>query len=64
MPDIQVSDQGSIVLFYPSTAEGRAWWRDNVQAAPMFGPAYAVEHRYAGDIIEGAQADGLTVEGA
>ena len=29
------------------------WWEENVEESQTIGGAYAVEHRYANDIIEG-----------
>jgi hypothetical protein len=31
-----------------------------VADGPTFGPSYIVEHRYAGDILEGLCAEGFT----
>jgi len=53
----EIRNEGSIVLFEPLTDEARGWWTDNVDPeAQTFGNAYAVEHRYAPDIIEGIKA--------
>ena len=50
-------NEGSIILFEPLTDAARSWWTDNVDPeAQTFGNAYAVEHRYAGDIVEGIKA--------
>jgi hypothetical protein len=63
--DIQVEDHGTIFLFRTLTDAVREWVADNVQleAYQRWGRyGFVVEHRYAGDIVEGIQADGLTVE--
>ena len=50
----KIRNEGSIVLFEPLTSTAQGWWSDNVDPeAQTFGNAYAVEHRYAPDIIEG-----------
>jgi len=52
-----IINDGSIILFYPLTKAAKAWWVDNVDSnAQTMGDAYIVEHRYAGDIIEGIKA--------
>ena len=50
----KIRNEGSIILFEPLTDTARSWWSSNVDPeAQTFGNAYAVEHRYAPDIIEG-----------
>ncbi len=50
----RIVGHGSIVLFEPLTETAQNWWNDNVDPECMkMGAAYAVEHRYAGDIAEG-----------
>ena len=50
----RIVGHGSIVLFEPLTEAAQDWWNDNVDPECMkMGAAYAVEHRYAGDIAEG-----------
>ena len=48
-----IKQSGSIDLFTPETKMAEEWWDENVQESQMLGGAYAVEHRYADDIIEG-----------
>ena len=48
-----IKQSGSKVLFTPETKMAEEWWDENVQESQMIGGAYAVEHRYADDIIEG-----------
>lgn len=62
--DITVTDEGTIILLHPHTHAAHAWLTENIQAESwqMFGDAVAVEHRYADDIIEGMQGDGLNVK--
>ena len=50
----RIIGNGSIVLFEPLTETAQNWWNDNVDPECMkMGAAYAVDHRYAGDIAEG-----------
>lgn len=61
--DIEVENGGSLFLFRPLTDAGREWLNENVAAESWqwFGGALAVEHRYAGDLAQGAQEAGLRV---
>lgn len=59
--DIGVRDEGTIVLFAPRSLAGEAWLDEAIPHAERFGPWYVAEHRFAGDIIEGATGDGLLV---
>jgi hypothetical protein len=59
MKQMQIINQGSLVLFKPVTDFAKEWWADNVDTnAMMSGSFYVVEHRYANDIIEGFLNDG------
>lgn len=62
--DIRFENHGSICLIRPLTKAGREWIDQNVsyESWALFGGAVSCEPRYAGDIFEGAAADGLTVE--
>jgi hypothetical protein len=60
--DVEVTDEGSIILFRLATSAARTWWKKNVSQGQEFGGRYVVEHRYAGDIVEGMMADGLNVD--
>ena len=52
--NFKIKNEGSIILFEPLTDTARDWWSSHVDPdAQTMGPAYVVEHRYAGDIIEG-----------
>ena len=56
-------NEGSIFLLHPLTNTARAWVSENIpDDAQYFGRAVVVEHRYIAAIVDGAQADGLTVE--
>ncbi len=60
-PDVTVRNEGSIVLLTPQTDAGKEWTDEHIPQAMGFGPALVVEWRYADDIIEGMQRDGLEV---
>lgn len=62
--DVEVSNQGSVVLFILISAAAIAWVEENVQTEGwqwMGRNTFAVDHRFASDLIEGLQAAGLTV---
>ncbi len=59
--DVEVSEEGNIIMFELRTNEAKEWWSGNIKDAQKFGGRYAVEHRYAGSVIEGMMADGLNV---
>ncbi len=52
--DFDVYNGGSIILFHPLTKAAENWWADNVDPeCLMMGASYAVEARFAGDIMDG-----------
>ncbi len=61
--DVFIDNQGTIVAITPMTRAAREWLEDNCQTEPWqwLGVTLGVEHRYAGDIIEGLQEAGFTV---
>lgn len=64
-PDVTVQNEGSIVVLYLNTEPARTWVRDHVNtdnAQWWAGNGLVVEHRYAGNLIDGLQADGLEVQ--
>lgn len=63
MPDIQIVNHGSILIFVPGTDAGREWLGENIATDAMrWAGGVVVEPRYAVDIFNGAMADGLRVE--
>lgn len=60
--DFEIADHGSIMTFKPLTDDAREWVETNLVGDDVqwFGGAVVVEPRYAGDIINGIAADGLT----
>jgi hypothetical protein len=62
-PDLVVSGGGTLYILTPVTDAGREWIDSNVDPdAQRWGDGIAVEHRYIGDIVAGAQGDGLVVQ--
>ena len=62
MADVNVENHGTIFLLRPLNGNARCWCEEHLpEDAPMFGNAYAVEHRYIADIVAGIQNDGLEV---
>ena len=62
--DINVMNHGSICVMRGVSAAGREWIEQHVQQddeTQYWCNGIVVEPRYMGDIIEGAQADGLEV---
>jgi hypothetical protein len=60
--DLRVTDHGSIFLLRPITKAGAEWIDDNIgDDAQWYGRAVVVEHRYIADIVDGARADGITI---
>lgn len=60
--DVLVENHGSIFVFQPLTQAGRDWIAENIPEPVWFGGGLCVEHRYAGDIAAGMQADGLVLK--
>jgi hypothetical protein len=65
LAEIRVRDLGTIVCLEVLSARAENWLRENCQSAPhnWLGPSLCVEHRYADDIIAGAIAYGIRVDG-
>ena len=60
--DFELSGGGTVYLLHPRTRAARTWVAEHLPAdATWFGGAIVVEHRYIGDIAEGARADELVV---
>ena len=59
-PDVRVANHGSIFIFHLFTPDARDWVVDNVDEEAT-APILTVEHRYAWDIAQGMQGDGLVV---
>ena len=64
MPDFEIKDEGSLVLFRAQSDEAKTWWSENVDAGLSFGYWKPVEHRYADAIADGIIQAGLTIEQA
>ena len=64
MPDIQINNHSSILIFVPRTETGMEWMHENLPSSAMrWAGGIVVEPRYAADIVNGAIEDGLQVEG-
>jgi hypothetical protein len=62
LPDITVHDHGTVLLLHATSRRGRAWVDANVSDDRQeWAGAVVVEHRYIGDIVAGAVADGRRV---
>lgn len=60
--DLLIHGGGSVYLLRPATAAGSVWIAMHIPFdAQWLGDAVVVEHRYIGDIVAGAFADGLRV---
>jgi hypothetical protein len=59
--DFVIISHGTIWTFNPLTVAAEDWWQDHVQNGPQFGGSYAVEHRYARDIVNGLQQEGFRI---
>jgi hypothetical protein len=58
--DVRLYVGGSIVLFAPLSRVATEWCEEHLpDDCPMLGDQYAVEARYAYDIVEGMMRDGL-----
>ena len=63
MADLYIQNEGSIFLLRGLSDAGKAWIAEHIpEDAMTFGGAVVVEHRYIGDIAQGAVDDGLEVQ--
>ncbi len=63
--DVDVQDEGTLVLFTPRTEAAQNWIENSVQdGAQFWAGALVVEHRYAQSLLDGMVSDGLTVREA
>jgi hypothetical protein len=61
--DLSIQDEGSIYLLRPHSDAGKEWIAEHIpDTAIWFGGAVVIEHRFIGDIAQGAVNDGLEVE--
>lgn len=64
MHDISVFNAGSVVILSGATDAGKAWLEEKIPHATRWGVGgYVVEPRYVQGILDGAEADGLQIEG-
>lgn len=60
--DVEIFDEGSIVQFMCFSNTALDWVNDNVQLEGwqwIGGRSFAVDHRFAGNLADGMQAEGL-----
>lgn len=51
--DIFIEDEGTVALLTPVTPRALKWCQKRLDAGtPRFGPAYVIDHRFIGDIVE------------
>jgi hypothetical protein len=64
--DFTVENHGSVWLLTPETTDARNWVDENVALEPWqwLGRSFAVEPRLLDQLVEGIQAEGLSVEAA
>lgn len=62
-PDFTFANHGSVTLLTPVSDAAREWAAEHLPVEPwqMLGNAIAIEPRYADPILEGIDADGMTV---
>jgi hypothetical protein len=62
-PDVHIHNNGSVVMVEPVTRRAVAWVATNVglEDWQWFGGAFACEPRHVDNLVNGMQADGLTV---
>ena len=63
MADVLVRNEGTVVLLTPKSVEARAWVDENLglEAWQWLGDSFAVEWRYAPNVVDGMIGDGLEV---
>jgi hypothetical protein len=63
MSDFRIDNHGSILILTADTASARAWANENLpDDRQRWGQGgTVVEPRYIADIVQGIEADGLTV---
>lgn len=60
--DFLVTGGGTIYLLHPLTDAAREWVAEHLpEDAQRLGNAIAIEHRFVGNIVDGARNDGLAV---
>jgi hypothetical protein len=65
MPDFDITDLGTIVMFQPLNEAAEAWWHEYINAEPwQYEPsgACSIDRRYAADIIDVLQEEGFSIK--
>jgi hypothetical protein len=63
MADVNIQNEGSIILFDLLSDEAVAWWDEHVQEGMTYCGWRVADHRPARDIIEGLTEAGFELEG-
>jgi hypothetical protein len=60
-PDFLAVNHGTVVQITPLSKEAFAWCDDNLELEPWqrMGASFAIDHRLAGDILNGMRSAGL-----
>jgi hypothetical protein len=58
---LKIRNEGSLALFDALTEAATSWIEENVADPQYFGKALVVEARYARDLIEAMERDGLVI---
>lgn len=62
-PDFAFANHGSITVLTPLTPGAREWCAEHLpEDAMRWAGGYAIEPRYAGDILDGISIENLSVE--
>ncbi len=62
--DIQINDQGSIIMFTPVSEFAKEWVNNNcyIESWQWMGSSFCVDHRIAEQLIEGMEEHDLSIE--
>jgi hypothetical protein len=62
-PDVMARSHGSVWMFEPVSPRAKEWVKENVavEGWAWMGPAFAVDHRYADNLISGMVDAGMEV---
>ncbi len=63
MTDVEVTRDGSLIGFRPIGDDADKWFDDNVESEgwQWLGSVLWIDYRFANQIIDGLEGDGLTV---
>lgn len=63
--DVELNRQGNIILVQCNSQEAKDWVNDNVNLEPFYwmGDSFPCDQHVVQNIINGMEADGLTIDG-